>query len=173
MKLTIAPEREHELPAIHGVVAAAFATTAEARLVDALREQGALVLSLVAAIADEPVGHVAFSPVTVTREDGRGFAGVGLAPLAVLPEYQRCGIGSRLTEAALDELRTRGHAFCIVLGHPEYYPRFGFVPASRFGIRWEHEVRDEAFMVLELRPGALAGVSGVARYHAAFGELAE
>ena len=89
---------------------------------------------------------------------------VGLAPLAVDPDCQRRGIGSRLVAQGLDRCRESGYRIAVVLGHPAYYPRFGFVPARLHGIRFEMEVSDDAFMVLELEPGALAGCTGVARY---------
>lgn len=168
MKLVLRPELPSDTAAIHRVNAAAFETDAEARLVDALRAAGALTLSLVAVA--EPgatvVGHIAFSPVTVTREGEAGAAvsGIGLAPMAVLPEVQRRGVGTRLVEEGLKRLRSMGHRFCVVLGHPGFYPRFGFVPASRHGLRWEQPAADEAFQVLALSPGGLDGVAGVVRY---------
>ena len=94
---------------------------------------------------------------------------MGLAPMAVAPLHQRRGIGSALVRAGVDEARQLGVDVVAVLGHPTYYPRFGFSPASRFSITCEYDVPDEAFMVRELRPGALAGKKGVVMYHAVFG----
>ena len=91
--------------------------------------------------------------------------------MAVLPELQRSGIGSFLVPAGLAGLRAAGHEVVIVLGHPEYYPRFGFLKASTYGIRWEHGARDEAFMVLKLKPGVLAHRGGVVRYRPEFSGL--
>ena len=91
-------------------------------------------------------------------------AGLGLAPLSLLPEYQRQGIGTALMNAGLEECRRLGHERVIVLGHSAYYPRFGFERASRYGVRFEFEAPDEACMILALRPGALDGVGGVAKY---------
>jgi len=88
--------------------------------------------------------------------------------MAIIPEHQRRGIGSALVREGLDVCRRLGHSVVIVLGHAEYYPRFGFRPAGRFGIRPPFEVPNEVFMVLELRDGALARVSGVVRYSDAF-----
>ena len=96
---------------------------------------------------------------------------MGLAPMAVMPERQRNGIGSALVRAGLDQCRELGYDAAIVLGHPEYYPKYGFVPASRFGIDSEYEVPDDVFMAIELQSDALAGSSGRATYHAAFGNL--
>jgi putative acetyltransferase len=161
-----------EAPADRGAIrrlnAAAFTTDAEARLVDALREHGRLTLSLVAVEGEAVVGHIAFSPITITRPDASVLAGVGLGPMAVTRSRQRCGIGTRLVRTGLERLKTAGHPLCVVLGHPEYYPRFGFERASRFGIRWERKVPDEHFFVLELAGGALRDVSGVVRYSPEF-----
>lgn len=170
MTLTIREEVPADASAIHEVNVAAFETEAEAKLVDALRAAGALQLSLVAELDGRIVGHIAFSPVTVT-EDRRSVDGVGLAPMAVLPAHQRTGIGGRLVAEGLRRLREAGHPFCVVLGHADYYPRHGFVRASAFGIRWEKPVRDEVFHVQELLPGGLTGVSGVVRYRREFDDV--
>jgi putative acetyltransferase len=135
--------------------------------VDVLRAAGKVTLSLVAVLEGKIVGHILFSTVTIDSAAGSTSA-IGLAPMAVLPEHQRRGIGSMLVREGLDACRAAGHRAVIVLGHPEYYPRFGFVRASRFGLTWEHEVQDEAFMAIELVPGALAGGPGVVRYQPEF-----
>src|SRR5690606_23127269 len=96
------------------------------------------------------------------ESDGRSYAAVCLAPVAVAPHRQKQGIGGALIDAGLEELRTAGHGAVLLLGHPSYYPRFGFRPAREFGIHYQDD-RD-AFMALELRPGALDGVSGTARF---------
>lgn len=166
--LTLRDEQAGDRAAIAAVITAAFGQPGEAALVEALRAAGALTLSLVAIADTEVVGHVAFSPVTI--DDGN--EAIGLAPMAVAPGWQRRGVGVRLIDEALARLRAGGHRAVVVLGHPEYYPRFGFVPASRFGLRCEYDAPDEAFMALELVPGGLAGVSGLVRYRpefAAFG----
>ena len=135
---------------------------------DELRAAGAGVVSLVAEEAGQVVGHVLFSPVRVERADGQGREALGLAPMAVRPEHQRRGIGGRLVEAGLAACRRSGHGLVFVLGHPEYYPRFGFVPAFEHGCRFRSEEFDPAFFVAELSPGALAGVKGLVHYHDAF-----
>jgi len=145
----------------------AFGRPDEYQIVEALRTNGGVTLSLVAEAEGEVVGHIMFSPVTI---DGQ-YQAVALGPMAVLPEHQRRGIGSQLVQAGLDTLREEGHEALFVIGHLEYYPRFGFVPASRFGIRWERPVPDEALMALELKPGALAGKAGVVRYRPEFDML--
>ena len=119
-----------------------------------------VTLSLAAELDDAVVGHILFSPVSIEPEG----TAIGLAPMAVLPEHQRRGIGGRLVREGLELLRAAGHGAVVVLGHPEYYPRFGFTRANRFGLRCEFECRDEAFMALELSPGALANRAGLVRY---------
>ena len=145
--LLIRPEIPADVTAIRHVVHHAFGRAAEADLVDALRRNGKTTLSMVAEDNGRVVGHILFSPVVIETSEGIVF-GVGLAPLAVWPERQTEGIGSILVERGLIECRRAGHRFVIVLCHPEYYPRFGFFPASRFNIKSEYDVRDEAFMAL-------------------------
>lgn len=169
MELEVRPERPEDQAAIHALHVAAFPTDAEARLVDALRVGGALTLSLVAVIGGALVGHIAFSPVTVEAEGGVAH-GVGLAPMAVAPTHQRQGIGARLIAAGLGALRAHRQPFCVVLGHPAYYPRHGFVPAGTRAMRWEHG-HDQAFFVQALAPGGLDGVAGVVRYRPEFDAL--
>ncbi|MBU2603360.1 MAG: N-acetyltransferase [Actinobacteria bacterium] len=144
----------------------AFEGSVEADIVDALRRDCPDLVSLV---ADDHgvVGHILFSPAVVESGDWR-VAGMGLAPLAVVPERQG-GIGSALVERGLAELRERGCPFVVVLGHPGYYPRFGFEPASSRGMvcQWEG-IPEEAFMVLVMDEVAMDGVSGVARYRHEF-----
>ncbi len=89
----------------------------------------------------------------------------------MLPAYQSRGIGSDLVRAGLVELRKAGHVIVVVLGHPDYYPRFGFVPAENYGVRWEHDAPSEAFMVKELITGTLQGVVGVAKFRPEFDDV--
>jgi putative acetyltransferase len=165
----IRAERAEDLPGIRRVNEAAFGTRTEADLVDALRARAASAVSLVADVDGEVTGHILLSPVTLTSDPA--LLVLGLAPMAVLPERQRQGIGGALVGAVLDAARqTRAAAVCV-LGHAEYYPRFGFERASRFGIVCEYDVPDEVFMILELEAGALRG-GGTIRYHPAFAEFA-
>jgi putative acetyltransferase len=169
---TIRPERPEDASHIRHVVELAFGQRAEADLVDALRRScGDTALSLVA--DDEGVvGHVLFTPVVVERP-GAPIAGMGLAPLAVRPDRQRQGIGSWLVRQGLDILRDRGCPFVVVVGHPEYYPRFGFEPASRHGLRSQWPgMSDASFMVLICDAPTMAGASGVARYRNEFDAFA-
>jgi len=96
------------------------------------------------------------------------YKGLGLAPMAVLPERQRSGVGTILIRESLARLWQANYPWVVVLGHPKYYPRFGFVPAGQHGIHCEYDAPLEAFMVMELRPGQLKGISGIARFHRAF-----
>ncbi len=165
--LLLREEAAADIAAIAAVNRAAFGRPDEAALVDALRAANRLTLSLVAIADDEVVGHIAFSPVTITGARGT-VAALGLAPMAVTPGWQRRGVGVRLITDSLERLRDAGHRAVVVLGHPDYYPGFGFTPASRLGLRWEHPAPDEAFMALELVTGGLAGVDGIVRFCAEF-----
>jgi putative acetyltransferase len=161
-------ELSSDRPAVRAVNQAAFDTRTEADLVDLLREQASPFISLVADDAGSIVGHVLFSPATLLGHPDVKM--MGLAPMAVLPHHQRRGIGSGLVRAGLDACAALGSRAVIVLGHAEYYPRFGFRPASRFGLRCEYDVPDGVFMALELELGALAGRTGTVRYHRAFAQ---
>jgi len=159
---------EDSLRALH---LEAFGGPEEAELVDRLRRNEGLTRSLVAEAEGRVVGHIAFSKVIVTNEDGQVFEGVGLGPMAVAKVHQRSGIGSLLVRESIARLKQSREAFCVVLGHPTYYPRFGFTRASEAGIRWEHDAPGDAFMVLALVPNGLAGVTGVVRYRPEFDGL--
>ena len=142
---------------------------AEADLVDALRQKAHPVVSLVAEAAGEIVGHIMLSPVSL---DGRPELRImGLAPMAVAPGHQRKGIGTVLVRAGLAHCGQLSVGAVVVLGHPAYYSRFGFLPAARFGVSSEYEAPEEAFMLLEVQSGYLAGVTGVIRYHEAFKDV--
>jgi len=162
----IRPERGADTPGIRTVNLTAFETPTEADLVDVLREQAEPIVSLVADDDNAIVGHILFSPVTLTAHPGLRI--MGLAPMAVVPARQRQGIGSALIREGLEHCRRLGFGAVIVLGHAEYYPHFGFAPASRFGLGCEYDVPDEVFMALELYQGILQGKSGTIRYHPAF-----
>jgi putative acetyltransferase len=126
--------------------------------VDKLRQICSSRISLVAISNDQIVGHILFTPIVIHGKE-RIVQGMGLAPMTVLPEFQRQGIGSRLVKAGLDVIEKTKYPFVIVLGHPTYYPRFGFVPASRYGITSEYEnVPDEAFMILVFDREVFKGV---------------
>lgn len=147
----------------------AFRQDGEANLVDLLRIRQKVLISLVAVSDSRIVGHIMFSPVSIAAVPP-DFRGVGLAPLAVHPDFQNRGIGSQLTEAGLRACRQKGYDAVVVLGHRSYYPRFGFSRAKDFGLDNEFNAQDD-FMVLELKPGALRGAHGLVRYAPEFGEL--
>jgi putative acetyltransferase len=168
--MIIRPEKPEDIPAVRIVNELAFGGAAEADIVDALRRNGKATISLVAEDDGRVVGHILFSPVTIETSE-RELVGVGLAPMSVIPERQNQRIGSLLVEEGLRRCREDGHRFVVVLGHPNYYPRFGFVPAGRFGIKSEYDVADEVFMVMELREGALRECAGMVKYQPEFNEV--
>lgn len=162
----IRSETAAEWSAIRTVNEAAFDTAAEANLVKALRKKGSAVVSLVAELDGEIVGHILFSPVTLGAHPEAKL--MGLAPMAVVPEHQGNGIGSALVREGLERCRQLGSQAVVVLGHAHYYPRFGFVPAVRYRIRSEYDVPEDVFMIVELQPGALTSAAGTIRYDDAF-----
>lgn len=166
--VAIRRERPQDYAAIRRINQAAFGRAGEAALVDRLREDGAVLASLIAEVAREPAGHILFSRMFIdTNNDGnnRSIAAVALAPMAVLPAFQRHGIGSELIREGLKMLA--GERIVIVLGHREYYPRFGF--SSERALPLANPFPSGALMAMELDPGALSGVAGRVRYAAAFG----
>jgi putative acetyltransferase len=165
----IRPEIPEDVDSIRYVNEQAFGRENESELIEKLRNHGVLTISLVAVQDGEVVGHIAFSPVVI--ESGlSSFEAISLGPLAVLPAYQRKGIGSQMVRSGLEECRRLGHEIIVVLGHPDYYPRFGFIPAKTEGIDCEFEAPDEAWMILELRKGALAGRRGIVKFRPEFKE---
>ena len=156
-----------DIDAIRTINEQAFGQLQEANIVDKLRANCDGLLSLVAFKDERIIGHILFSPVTIEGNHGI-LKGMGLAPMAVLPEFQRQGVGSKLIRAGLEILKKSGSPFIIVLGHPEYYPKFGFEPASRHGIKSQWEgVPDPAFMILWLDKTGINHISGVAKYRLA------
>jgi putative acetyltransferase len=167
--LVIRPEKPEDVDSIRYVNEQAFGRGDEARIIEKLRDNGALTISLVAVQDDEIVGHIAFSPAKVESE-GSSFEAIALGPIAVLPAHQRKGIGSQLVRAGLEECRRLGHEVVVLVGHADYYPRFGFVPAKSKGIDCEFEAPEEAWMLMELRAGALAGRRGTVKFRPEFRE---
>jgi putative acetyltransferase len=169
---TIRSERPEDALRVRSVNELAFGQATEADLVVRLQQACTASLSLVAEDDDGVVGHILFTPVLV-ESAGRRVVGMGLAPMAVLPDRQRQGIGSALVRRGLEILHDRSCPFVVVVGHPEYYPRFGFEPASMHGLtsQWEG-IPDAAFMVSILDVNAMAGVAGVAKYRDEFNEVA-
>ena len=162
MEIKIREEKAKDIGLVRDVVQAAFPTDAESRLVDALRANGKSTISLVAVNGEDVLGHILFSPVTTTPPIEAD--GIGLAPVAVYPNAQGKGIGSQLIQEGLRRCRELGFDYCVVLGDPEYYQRFGFEKASPFGIRNEYGVDDE-FMIIHF---SKRGVAGLVKYGSEF-----
>ena len=148
-----------EIAAIREVNNRAFGQEQEANIVDALRANRTLLLSLVAISNEGVVGHISYSPALIDN-----LQGAALGPMAVLPEHQRKGIGSQLIQVGNSKLREEQCPFIVVVGHPEYYPRFGFVRASFFGLTPEWNLPEDIFMVLVLDEERMRGVSGLVKY---------
>jgi len=161
--IEVRDERPGDIAAIRDVNRRAFAQDQEANIVDALRTNGGALLSLVATLDGEVVGHIMYSPLTVADATG-----AAIGPMAVVPERQRQGIGSRLVEEGNRRLAQAGCPFVVVLGHAEFYPRFGFRPASAFGITCQWNVPDDVFMAMMLGDATQARVAGLARYREEF-----
>jgi putative acetyltransferase len=159
----IRPEEAQDRASVFELNRRAFETEMEARLVDAVRSLAAPLISLVAVLEERVVGHILFSPVTVENNTA-GALTMALGPMAVVPELRRQGIGGKLVEAGFAGCRSLGTDAVFVLGHAEYYPRFGFQPALGAGCRYRDERFDPYFMVLELVPGTLASLSGRVEY---------
>ena len=166
---SIREEKLKDISAIRKVNESAFNGLIEANLVDLLREANKVTISLVATVKDKVVGHILFSPVTI-ESNSNNLRVAGLAPLAVLPEYQNRGIGSSLVTQGLEENRKKGYAVVVVVGHKNFFSSFGFTRASVYGLNNEYNV-DENFMVVELREGVLNAVHGLVKYQPEFKEV--
>ena len=164
--IEIREEQTGDADAIRRVNTEAFGQPQDAQLVDALRHNCSDLLALVAVDGQDIVGHILFSPAFLGDVQG-----MGLAPMAVIPARQRDGIGSDLVRAGLAKLEERRCPFVIVLGHADYYPRFGFERASAHGVRCEWNVPDEVFMLLVLDESAIEGIRGLARYRPEFAHV--
>lgn len=160
-------ESNKDIKGINLVNEQAFGRKNEAELVDNLRKRKAITLSLVAEERGQIVGHILFSPVKV-KPDNSHFNAITLAPLAVLPEYQRKGICSQLVKAGIEKCSIIGNDLVFVVGHPEYYPRFGFIQAKGKGFVCEFKVPDEAWMVFELGDKISPDKSRIVYFHPEF-----
>lgn len=167
--MLIRPERDDDYAAVHALNVSAFESSAEARLVARLRREADSVVSLVAEVDGTVVGHIVFTPVTLARHPRLRM--MGLAPMAVAPTHQRQGIGSALVRSGLERCGESGFGAVVVLGHPDFYPRFGFRPGVSFGLACEYDAPSEAFMAMELQLNYLVGASGTVSYHAAFADV--
>jgi len=168
-EIRIRDEAPGDWNAIHSLHEQAFETKVEARLVDLLRARDKAVISLVAEMDREIVGHIVFSPLSI-EPPSPGWNALGLAPLAVIPRLQRQGIGSTLVKSGLQHCRMLGIDLVFVLGHPNYYPKFGFLPASTFGLENEYQA-DQAFMVIEITPGVSVKYKGLVKYAPEFNDM--
>lgn len=173
MQIDIRLEKPDDIDQIYGVEAAAFGGEAHARLVDRLRDDDALILSQVAEVEGEIMGHAAYSFVSVTDgESVRHFPALG--PIAVSPARQRQGIGSALVHAGLRALKEAEYELVFLVGSPKYYPRFGYVPAQPLGFSSDYVEpggRHEHFMVALLQGSKPGDVRGQVRFHPAFAEV--
>lgn len=169
--IAIRPETAEDYAAIREVNALAFGREVEPRLVEALRRLSEFIpeLSLVAFEGDQMVGHIMFSPLVIETKGG-AVSALALAVLAVRSDLQNQGIGSELVRDSLERCRSLGHRIVVVIGHPTYYPRFGFSPARARGLEVPFPVSDEAFLALELVPGALDEIAGMVKYPPPFSE---
>lgn len=167
-ELTIRRELPGDFEAVYKVNTGAFGRPDEARLVELLRTTDKVLLSLVAEKDGNVVAHALFSPIEIRGLAGKTWSGASLGPVGVVPDHQRQGIGGALIRAGLDELRKQGIPFVVVLGHSNYYPRFGFEISTHFGIRCQWEVPEEAFMAMELQADGLKDVAGRAFYESEF-----
>ena len=165
MNLVIRSETAKDVDSIRSVNDLAFEQDAEGKLVDELRGGDFVVLSMVAELDGKVIAHILYSKLLITK-NGQSTDALALAPMAVTPRYQRLGIGSQLIRASLDLCREQGHKIVIVLGHPNYYPRFGF--SARLARRLQSPYAGDSFMALELVEGSLRGVTGQVKYAAPF-----
>ena len=171
-QISIREERADDIHQVSSVNDAAFGQPTEGHIVDRLRGADGEVVSLVAVLDEKVVGHIFFSSVTVETELGL-IKGVGLAPMAVVPGHQREGVGSKLVTEGLKKIRKEGYPFVVVLGHETYYPRFGFRPASEYGLKCQWEgVPDDVFMAIIYDKDRMKSVSGTVYYRKEFNEAA-
>jgi len=168
--MNIREEQPSDIEKIWEVNSEAFETEAEANLINALRSSGCTYISLVAETENNIVGHILFTPVELSGDDNK-LKIMGLAPMAVFSQYQNKGIGSKLVETGLELCKSKGYDAVVVLGHPDYYPKFGFVPSVKYNIKSEYDVPDNVFMALELVPESLKTHAGVIKYHEAFNSV--
>ena len=167
--MIIRVEKPEDQIGVRHINTQAFDTDVETNLIDALRKSGIPLISLVAEEDGELVGHILFSPVTLEGHNC-SISLAGLASMAVAPAFQKRQIGSMLVEEGLRHCKNACYEAVCVLGHPDYYPRFGFVPSVNYGIKSEFDVPVEVFMVKELREGALVDCNGIAKYHYLFNQ---
>lgn len=172
IKYHIRPETIEDHSLIDTINDRAFGQPDEGFLIRAMRKRSDFIpaLSLISEVNGTPIGHILFTRIAI-RSDNKSNVSLALAPMAVLPEYQKKGIGTAMVKAGIEKARQLGFKSVIVLGHPKYYPRFGFKPASLWSIKAPFEAPDEAFMALELVQGGLEAISGTVAYPEEFQEI--
>jgi len=168
-KVHIRGEASNDIESVRKLHELAFNSTAEAHLVDLLRARGKAIISLVAEFSGAIVGHILFSPVSIDPP-APAWRALGLAPVGVMPEWQRQGIGKALIMQGLESCRARGFDLVVVLGAPAYYSRFNFKRALDHGLGNEYQA-NEHFMVLELMPSVLNKFTGLVKYTPEFNEI--
>jgi len=164
MDINIRPEAPADYARVHEITNLAYESESEADLVDKLRREASPVISLVAEVEDQVVGHILFTPVSIGDTPANGSA-MGLSPLSVHPDFQEHGIGGALLKAGLEACSNDDSQVIVTLGHPDYYSRYGFSPAVEEGISYVGRDYDPFFMVIELSPGALENYQGEVRFH--------
>lgn len=166
MKFKIRQENKDDTKEIYEINSLAFGQENEAKLVNLLRDSATFVpeLSLVATIDNKLVGHILFTKIKIADDKQNEFDSLALAPMAVRPENQKSGIGGQLIRAGLDKARELNFKSVIVLGHRNYYPKFGFVPTEKWNIKSPFDVPTEAFMGIELIDGGFNNVNGTVKY---------
>ncbi len=173
MELKIRSETPGDYSSISRINSQAFGRQNEADLVQALRTLAEFDpnLSLLAEIESQLVGHILLFPVHIRMQESKHLT-VSLGPVAVLPEFQRQAIGTRLIEKGHEKAHKLGFDSVVLLGHPDYYPRFGYLPASNWGLTNPWNITGAAFMAIELVKGSLKGKPGLIEYPAAFDQAA-
>ena len=171
-QVTIRTEKPGDYKAITLVNDLAFGQKNEGILVEKLRKKPGFIpgLSLVAELEERIVGHILFFPIQIVNR-GNTFPSLALAPMCVLPEYQKQGIGTRLANEGFAAAKSLGFNSVIVLGHENYYPRLGFEQARKWNIRAPFDIPTQYFFAMELVPGALNGVSGTVQYPDEFADV--
>lgn len=170
--MKIRPEKNEDILAIRRINEQAFKQQGEANIVDELRQYCTEKIALVACEGELVIGYILFTPVVIKTDNKSEIKGMGLAPLAVLPEFQNQGIGSELVKTGLTAMREMKTPFVVVLGHPQYYPRFGFVPSSDYGIISEYaNIPEDVFMIYVINKNCLENIKGVAHYREEWSKL--
>lgn len=172
MNIALRPENPQDYHGISRVNDLAFKRKAEGKLIEELRISGNFKkqLSIVAEVDNEIIGHILFTPVAI-RNNGKSYNSLTLAPMSILPEYQKRSIGKLLVIFGLQLAKESGYTSVVVLGLPSYYPKLGFKKASNWDIKSPFPAPDEAFMAIELEPGSLDNISGKVIFPSAFDEV--